>query len=713
MKLRIAISILLAVQTISQLSAQYQVNGKVTAKDSAPLVGVNITIKGTYDGTITDTNGKFTLALEDEQATLLISYIGYQTKEIEVNKKTPQLSVVLKESVTSLNAVTITAGTFSAGDKKRATVLEPLDIYTTAGSLGDINGALKTLPGTQPASDDGRLLVRGGEAAETKVHVDGLLAAKPYYSKVPDLPTRGRFAPSLFSGTVFSTGGYSAEYGQALSSILILESNDIAIEEITSLSIMSVGGEASKTWCAPNRSTSAGVAYTNMAPYYGLANNRLDWVKPTEAMNFNFMHRQKGKNGSLLKVFSTFDYGVQEFNTSLGNAFTNIDIEGGSAYINMNYSLPVLQNSCLKAGLASTIDNNRQIAGFHRTVDKELNIEGRLSFNHPLSDAVDVKLGVSDAFTRYRQDYTQLNASTYSNARVDDHIAGVFIEPEIRLSAELAVRPGLRYEYSSYLKESSWSPRVSAAYKTGKNSQLTAAWGHFFQNPVIDYLKYTSNLEFEKAVHYLLGYQTGTLKKRLFRAEAYYKDYKQLISYSEYSNNFYNNLANGGHGYAKGIDIFFRDKESFKYTDYWLSYSYIDTKRHYRNYPDAVTPSYIAEHTFSAVGKYFIGTINTQVGATWVMTSGRPYHKEGDTKYMSRKAPYYNDLSLNLSHLTHIGDHFTIIHFSFSNILGREHLVGYQNIPSASAASGYIQMPILPDIKQFLFLGLFISINTK
>ncbi|MCG8582358.1 MAG: TonB-dependent receptor, partial [Bacteroidales bacterium] len=581
------------------------------------------------------------------------------------------------------------------------------------GSLGDINGALKTLPGTQPASDDGRLLVRGGEAAETKVHVDGLLAAKPYYSKVPDLPTRGRFAPSLFSGTVFSTGGYSAEYGQALSSILILESNDIAIEEVSGLSLMSVGTEASKTWCAPNRSTSAGVAYTNLAPYYSIAGNRLDWIKPTEAVNLNVMHRQKSKKGSLFKLFSTFDYGIQEFNTSLGENTTNIDTEGGSAYINMTYSSPLSTGICLKTGLASTIDNNRQIAGYHRTLDKEINIEGRISIDHQLSDAIHLNYGVSDAFTSYNQAYNRLNATEKYDIQLNDHIAGVFIEPEIRLSAELAIRPGLRYEYSSYLKESSLSPRFSAAYKTGKNSHITAAWGHFYQNPVNEYMKYTSNLEFEKAIHYLLGYQTGTLKKRLFRAEAYYKDYKQLISYDSFDNNRYNNLTNKGNGYAKGIDVFFRDKETFRYTDYWLSYSFIDTERHYRNYPNAATPSYIAEHTFSAVGKYFVGSINTQIGATWVMASGRPYHKAGDTKYMSRKAPLYNDLSLNLSHLTHIGDHFTIIHFSFSNVLGRDHLVGYRNIPSPNENGSFIQMPIMPDIKQFLFLGVFISINSK
>lgn len=209
MKLNQFLIIACSVLSSATLAAQDRIAGLVQAMDGEPLVGVNLFIEGTYDGTITDAEGKFEFEAEAaREKTLVVSYIGYTTQTVPLeNQLLANLSIRLKESVTSLNAVTITAGSFNAGDKSRASVLEPMDIYTTAGSMGDINAALKTLPGTQAAADDGRLLVRGGEAAETKVYVDGLLAAKPYYSKVPDLPTRGRFSPSLFSGTVFSTGG--------------------------------------------------------------------------------------------------------------------------------------------------------------------------------------------------------------------------------------------------------------------------------------------------------------------------------------------------------------------------------------------------------------------------------------------------------------------------------------------------------------------------
>jgi hypothetical protein len=134
--------------------------------------------------------------------------------------------------------------------------MKPLDIYTTPSANGDVMAAMRTMPGTQTAADDGRLMVRGGDVYETKTYIDGLIAAEPYYSKTPDIATRGRFAPSLFSGVMFSSGGYSAEYGQALSSVLVLNSNDLAAEDVTGVSLMSIGGEANTTQRLKNSSFS-------------------------------------------------------------------------------------------------------------------------------------------------------------------------------------------------------------------------------------------------------------------------------------------------------------------------------------------------------------------------------------------------------------------------------------------------------------------------
>ena len=119
--------------------------------------------------------------------------------------------------------------------------MKPLDIVTIAGSAGNIIAALQTLPGTQNVGEDGRLFVRGGEANETQTFVDGIRVAQPYCSSTNNLPTRGRFSPFLFSGISFSTGGYSAEYGEALSSVLLLNTQDEPDQNKTEIALMTVG----------------------------------------------------------------------------------------------------------------------------------------------------------------------------------------------------------------------------------------------------------------------------------------------------------------------------------------------------------------------------------------------------------------------------------------------------------------------------------------
>src|SRR5205085_8456350 len=106
------------------------------------------------------------------------------------------------------------------------------------------------------------LFVRGGTGYETKQFIDGTLVNNPYYSSVPDIAQRGRFSPNLFKGTIFSTGGYSALYGQALSSALILESIDIPERSEVNASIAPIFGGLGFQKVAADRKSSFGANYS-------------------------------------------------------------------------------------------------------------------------------------------------------------------------------------------------------------------------------------------------------------------------------------------------------------------------------------------------------------------------------------------------------------------------------------------------------------------
>jgi len=701
-------ALLLTLIVSTAISAQITISGSVTSSQGEVLTGVNIYIENSIDGAVSDIDGKFSFTTsETGQQTLIASLIGYETLKSSINcQQSNNLNITLRESENALNAVTIIAGSYEASDKKRTAVLEPLDIYTTAGSTGDVMGAFRTLPGAQPAPEDGRLLVHGGEAYETKTFMDGLLAANPYNSKVPDLPTRGRFSPSLFSGTAFNTGGYSAEYGQALSSVMLLNTTDLEIEESTGFSLMSLGSELNHTWVGKESSTMIGASYFNMAPYESLVENHMDWIKPTESVCTNAMYRHKLKDG-IVKAFATGSYSDLKYSMPIESNATTIGNETGNIYTNVTANQCINEKLSYSAGVASSINNNIMNVNEMEIKTFTNNLEGRFKLIADISNRVKLITGVSESFNQYQQDYRQTATSPVWNGNVTNHVMGVFAEPEFRYGTKFAIRPGVRAEYSTLQSQWQVAPRISVAYKTGEYSQVSAAFGQFFQMAENDYLKFNNNLNSEKATHFIGSYQFGDASTRLIRAEAYLKKYQNLVCYDAANMTSAEAYSNSGDGFANGFDIFYRDKKTLKHTDFWISYSYIDTKRKYQNFSTKATPTFVAKHSLNVVSKYFIQSLNSQISGTFTYASPKNYHDPEKSGLMNSQTPYYSDLSVSWSYITHLGNNMTVFYLSVSNMLGRNNIYGYRNTLADGTGS---LIPIVPDQKRFVFVGMFINL---
>jgi outer membrane cobalamin receptor len=274
-------------------NAQQIISGTVVDEKNMPISGANIFVDGTYDGATSDEKGNFsfTTTVAGNQL-LIVSSLTFETLKTPIDTNDcKDKTFKLKESVNTLDAVVITAGSFSAGEKSRVSVLKPLDIVTTAGSAGNIIAALQTLPGTQNVGEDGRLFVRGGEADETQTFVDGIRVAQPYGATTNNLPTRGRFSPFLFSGISFSTGGYSAEYGEALSSVLLLNTQDEPDQNKTDISLMTVGLGLSNTQKWKKSSLSINTAYIDLAPYQVAIPQNVDWNKAFQSLSGEAVYR--------------------------------------------------------------------------------------------------------------------------------------------------------------------------------------------------------------------------------------------------------------------------------------------------------------------------------------------------------------------------------------------------------------------------------------
>lgn len=695
------------------ICAQVSISGQITDTKGNPLPGANIFLKDTYDGATSGMDGSFTFETAEEgKQVLVIRYISFesQEKEVRLEGKNITANVALKEAINKLEGVTITAGSFGAGDAKKATSLSPMDIVTTASAMGDISKALQTMPGTQTVAEDGRLFVRGGTGEETQVFIDGLYVQNPYNASLQQVPTRTRFSPFMFKGTLFSTGGYSAEFGQAMSSVLSLHTKDLATENKTDISLMSVGADVEHTQAGENQSLAAKVGYINLAPYMSLVKQDIDWQQEPESGEASFAYRRKDTHGGLWKVYGNHQFqqlAMSQPDFAQEGAKEHISLISRNSFLQTHYRRPLGNKSVLEGGLSYTNDL-QQMERNQQGVDiRQNSLHLKTKVVTDLSDRIALNSGLEV----FRQNYgtTLLDARREAYERqFTDYLGAAYAEGDVYLSNRLVARLGGRFDYSTTLQKGAFSPRFSLAFETGASSQLSFAYGRFYQKPQNNYLEVAENLNFEHSTHYILNYQYEK-EGNYLRLEGYYKDYNDLIRYEQGAQDFsFTNLSNEGHGYARGLELFLRSTSTIKNADFWLSYSLLDTKRLFRNYPVEAIPSFASTHNISFVYKHFISTIRSQVGGSLSVASGRPYNNPNKDGFNQDRTPAYQDLSLNWAYLFRQN---IVFYSAITNVFGAENIGGYQFASTPDEAGFYKSRPMTQGAKRFFFLGVFITLT--
>ena len=693
----------------SAVIAQYEISGMVTDKKQQPIAGANIYLKGTYDGAISDENGRFNFTSEETgMQTLVISFLSFETKEISgeiVNFK--NIEIKLTEKFDALDAVVINAGNFEAGTTSEASVLKPLDIVTTAGSVGNIITALETLPGTQSVGEDGRLFVRGGDASETQTFIDGLRVAQPYNASVRNIPSRGRFSPYLFKGMSFSTGGYSAEYGNALSSVLVMDTQDEAEEDNTELSFMSLGLGIGETKNWEKSSITLNASYVNLGPYQSLIDQNIKFDKPFQSIAGEAVFRNQFENG-LLKVYTAYDYSSFTVEQPIDGASQTVDLKNNNFYMNSSYQHSLGNKWHLFGGISygnSQNNINLDREGNDEIVDDtEDSFHLKTKLSKRFTDKIKLNFGAEYFNTDFKQ-YYQSEAGDFE-PNYTSGLFSVFTETDVYFTQNLAAKVGVRATRDALLEEVYVSPRLSLAYKLDESQQISTAFGSFKQQASQEYLKFNQDLFQQKATHYILNYQYSKASQTL-RVEAYFKEYRDLLTYTGEEIAYDSNFTNTGLGYAKGIDIFWRDGH-LKNLDYWVSYSFIDSKRKYQNYPEQVTPNYVANHNISVVSKYWIQSLRSQAGFTYNFNSGRPYNNPNTSNFMSEKTKAYHSLNFNWAYLLNKQQ---ILYVSISNILGTKNIFGYDYSNTPNASGNYTAKAIRPTADRFFFVGFFWTIS--
>ncbi len=727
--------------SFSFCQAQVKISGRVADNRNKPLRGVSIQLKNTYDGSTSDSLGNYSFNTQEMgEQQLEATSAGYTSilQKITIGASPIIQDIALKEQITELKAVVISAGSFEASDKNKGAVLNSIDIVTTPSANGDVTSAFKSLPGTQQVGESEGLFVRGGTATESKIYMDGNLVNNFFYSSTPGIATRGRFNPFLFKGTVFSTGGYSALYGQALSSALILESTDLPERTQADVSISVVGAGGGIQHLSKDKKSSWGVSFnhTNLWLAFKVIKQKQDFFQLPIYNQGDANFRIRTKNGGFVKYYGYISQNKTGFRTSdidsvlLKEAF---EIKNLNIYQNINWKDRLGKGWRINTGISYStnkddIANEVQDASNNKVVIntpefyafKNFNLiskgtyaQVRLVLEKKFMGLNAVRFGSDYFYSNEKSTYTLYDGTKYEEAVKDKLFAG-FAETDIYLTNNLAAKIGTRAEHAEIIGKWNVAPRLSLAYKLAANSQASFAYGIFYQNPERKYLPGTAGLDYSKAAHYIFQYTKQT-KDYIFRTEVFYKKYTDL-----YKTGFNNNgrevvINNNGTGSAKGAELFWRDKKTIKNVDYWFSYSYLDTKRDFLNYPTSIQPSFAANHTAAFVFKRFVLPWKTGFNFSYNFATGRPYYRiaydNTQSKYVitdEGKTINYNSMSFSINYLPNLGKKdaktFAVFVLGINNVLGQKQIYSYNYSNDGSRKEA-----VTPPSKRFIFIGCFLS----
>jgi len=693
--------------------AQSILKGTVKDAKGSPIEYVNVFIKNSTDGSVTDSMGRFKIItkLQGNQV-INVSFIGYEqlSSPVTLADKEYNLSFILKEAANMLDEIVISAGTIEANNERKVTILKPLDIVTIAGGAADIANAIQTLPGVQRnGGDQTGLYVRGGDANESVVIIDGVTSQNAFFSSVPGISQRSRFNPFQFKGTSFSSGGYSSRYGQALSSVLDLQTNDLPNESTVNIGMNLTGISVSGSKLMDNNAFEYTGSYLNLAPYMAITKT-----------NYNYYINPQGGGFSTRWVSKVEDKGIFKMNFSESIARQGITIpdpENFSARINFgnqndntffNMSYHYISSEKLKYFSAFSFSNNTDNTRFgnYPQYRHDSRVQGRVELNYEFSHSFFLLSGLEVQRINYDQTVNDTTSSRFTDSQI-----AAYMETEWKPARWFGLKTGIRGEYSDLLSKGNLAPRISLAVKTGEKSQISAAYGIFFQSAPTQYLLMGYRPGFQQAIHYIINFQR-IKNDRTFRIEGYYKSYNQLIHEKSFAYDpnqyrfYFNPVDNSGSGYAKGFDVFLRDKKSIPNCEYWISYSFIDTKRFYLNYPVKATPDFVSPHNLNIITKYFINKIQTNISLSYFYATGRTYYNPGNVVFLGDKAPDYQNLSLSISYLTNIWKMFTVIYLSVDNITDRHNISGYRYSPDGS-----YKYPVIPSAYRTIFFGINLSLT--
>jgi outer membrane receptor for ferrienterochelin and colicin len=486
---------------------------------------------------------------------------------------------------------------------------------------------------------------------------------------------------------------------------------------------MSVGAGLQEL--AKNNKSSYGfnTNYGSYALYNKVVTPKPDFFHAPEYFETDANFRIKTSNGGMLKFYTNYGYnhtGMRNTNVDSSDLLSSFETKGSNIYANLSYRQPLANKWKVDAAVAYNYNKQEITNKLENSIHHPLfilyypyNKENNSSIIH--SNFAQPRVVITKVFNhnqalRLGAEYFYTNDDFVYNdtlTHVKDDLTAAFAEGDLNIAKNVATKVGIRIEHSSLLNKLNIAPRISFAYRFPDGGQINMAYGIFNQKPEIIHLVQNKGLAFTRSAHYIINY-TKKANNRLLRIEAYYKKYRDLVTTEP-------GIANNGNGYAKGIELFFRDKKTFKNFDYWITYTYLDTKRKFLNYPEELHPDFATPHTASIAIKRYFQEINFSANLSYSLATGRPYYNiqtnaDGRSSIPDKGTTNtYKQMNLSFAYLFAIfkkwkNKDFSGIGFGINNVFGTRQIFGYNY-----SYNGLNKVPVTLPANRGYYIGLFMT----
>ena len=686
------------------------ITGIVRDENGSPLAMVNVQIVGTNDGDVTGLNGTFSFKTKRHGKSILrSSLMGYEPKDFTLllsEKDTLFLKIEMSESAVKLGDVVIAGSAFTTGDEPKTLTLHSLDVYTTPGASADILRAIQTFPGVAAMDDGSGLFVRGGDVSETTILLDQATVVHPYKFESPTGGFFGTIPPFLVGGTYFSSGGFSARYGNALSGILAMESMNMPSKFSSSIGIGLAAGSLSAN--IPIIPDVLGIRISGNKSFtdamFRLNGIRNMFTIPPDGLDGNLSVLWKYSPTAQIKFFnftSTDRIGVRVDEPSFAGVYQSQET---NRFHNLQWS-DATERWLLKGSVSfNQFTTEQELGSLHlkpsdMTYKIRFDAETNLDNDHRLSFGAEGEKTINRYEGTVPQNPFVLDphASVYNLDEQYNAIrVGAYTEMELKVMRKITASAGIRSDYYDLSKEGVVDPRVSLRYDITKELHTQASWGiyHQFAEPYL-YNSVNGNpgLSAQSARHVTAGTEYAT-DLFMCRIEVYSKTYSDLVLRSSSTN-----YVNLGDGIARGVDFFLK-YGGFLRTPVsgWISYSYLHSRRMQARdlaenivYEEAPS-SFDITNNLTIVGKVQVIQF-LSIGMTLRCATGKPvtpivgaipeaggeYYEPIQGPVNSERLPNFIRLDLSVGYFMPFGEsNSATFYVAVSNVLNQPNPIDYE-----------------------------------